>query len=109
MKENKIEKVVAIVVAYNIESEKLLKNIYSYYDFVEKIVIVDNSNKSNNLKDYENEKIVYIGLGENLGIARALNEGIKYAIINNFKYALTMDQDSSFNNNLIRVLFPDPL
>lgn len=98
----KMKSIAAIVVAYNIEKNILLENINSYYNYVDKIVIIDNSDRKNNLQECESEeKITYICLGGNFGIAKALNKGIEYAIDNDFNYVLTMDQDSKFNNNII--------
>ncbi len=96
--------VIAIVVTYNIKMSELKKNIDTYINFVDKIIIIDNSDQTNDLSKMQNmKKIVYISLKENCGIAKALNVGIKYAIDNHYKYALTMDQDSTFNNNLIEI------
>lgn len=92
--------IVAIVVAYNIKKQEILKNIETYKDFVDKVILVDNSDKEYDLKEIGNN-IIYINLNGNLGIAKALNEGAEYAILNNYKFALTMDQDSKFSNNLI--------
>lgn len=97
----KKEKIVAIVVTYNIEKELLLENINSYSDFVDKVIIVDNSDEDMRLNTLRDEKKIYISLNGNKGIAKGLNVGIQYALENKYSYALTMDQDSKFNNNLI--------
>lgn len=97
----KKEEILAIVIAYNIEEKIILQNINSYKNYVDKVIIVDNSDKENKLNELCDEKIAYLKLNDNLGIAKALNEGIYYAIKNNYKFVLTMDQDSKFNNNLI--------
>ena len=94
------ENIVAVVVTYNISKEKLLKNINTYIDFVDKVVIVDNSDKKINIS--ESSKIHYIYLNGNKGIAKGLNIGIQYAIKYNYLYVLTMDQDSRFINNIIK-------
>ncbi|MDX8334896.1 glycosyltransferase family 2 protein [Candidatus Cetobacterium colombiensis] len=76
-----------------------VKNLKTYYDELEKIFIVDNSD-INNSKLIENlEKIEYIPNYKNLGIATALNQGCKKAIENGYQWILTMDQDSKFDNN----------
>lgn len=97
----KKEEILAIVIAYNIEEKIILQNINSYKNYVDKVIIVDNSDKENKLNELSDEKIAYLKLNDNLGIAKALNEGIYYAIKHNYKFVLTMDQDSKFNNNLI--------
>jgi len=59
----------------------------------------DNSPKSKN--EYIEElkrvkKIEYVTLGRNVGIAKALNEIAKMALLKGYQYLLTMDQDSYF-------------
>lgn len=95
--------VLGIVVAYNISKNDLLENINTYKDFVDEVYVIDNSDKKNDLFQIEDTIIKYKSLNGNLGIAKALNVGMEYGIINNYKYALTMDQDSKFNNNLIEI------
>lgn len=97
----KKENTAAVVVAYNIKKYILLENIKTYSKFVDKVIVVDNSDRDNNLKDIQDSTISYIKLNGNEGIAKGLNVGIKYAIENGYLYVLTMDQDSSFSNNLI--------
>ena len=99
MKENEV---IAIVIAYNIKKNLLLENIFSYINFVDKVLVVDNSDKPTDLSNInKTNKIEYISLNGNFGIAKALNVGLEYAFKYKYKYALTMDQDSRFSNNLI--------
>lgn len=99
MKENEV---IAIVIAYNIKKNLLLENIFSYINFVDKVLVVDNSDKPTDLSNInKTNKIEYISLNGNFGIAKALNVGLEYAFKYKYKYALTMDQDSKFSNNLI--------
>jgi rhamnosyltransferase len=77
----------------------LIQNINSYLMEVEKMYAFDNSPKSKN--DYVEElkrvkKIEYTTLGRNVGIAKALNEIAKIALLKGYQYLLTMDQDSCF-------------
>src|SRR5580765_2352654 len=39
--------------------------------------------------------------GENQGLARALNQGVQWAIENGFRYVLTMDQDSAAAEGMV--------
>lgn len=99
MKENEV---IAIVIAYNIKKNLLSENIFSYINFVDKVLVVDNSDKPTDLSNInKTNKIEYISLNGNFGIAKALNVGLEYAFKYKYKYALTMDQDSKFSNNLI--------
>lgn len=82
------------LVYYNIES----------YSKINKIIIVDNSVFGNEkliiklLSAFAN-KIIYINNKKNLGIAAALNKGIKIAIEQGYDFVLTMDQDSHFTED----------
>ena len=92
-------KLAAIVVFYN-PSDNNIKQLDKYSKSVDKIYVVDNSDdKIKRIKS--NEKIEYIKLNKNKGIAFALNEGAKHAIKDKFKYLLTMDQDSKITSNII--------
>lgn len=102
-------KIAGVVVLYNPNIEEVFKNTLSYIKFLKKLYIVDNSeyNNEKNIKNmYFNilNKVEYIWLGGNKGIAKALNIGKNKAIKEKFKYLLTMDQDSFFDGNLIKLV-----
>lgn len=88
----------AIVVLYNYKGDSLMNNIKEYYDAVDKIILVDNSDE----KSYDDqevltlEKVLYYKLGYNAGIAYALAFGMEKAKELGSDYVLTMDQDSRF-------------
>ena len=95
-------KLAACVVLYN-PDDTIFENILTYGNYVDKLIVIDNSLKKNNfLIDKLNEifesKLVYIDNNDNLGIATALNQACDKAIELKFKWILTMDQDSSFIN-----------
>lgn len=95
-------KLAACVVLYN-PDDTIFENILTYGNYVDKLIVIDNSLKKNNfLIDKLNEifesKLVYIDNNDNLGIATALNQACDKAIELQFKWILTMDQDSSFMN-----------
>lgn len=100
----KNKKFYGVVVLYNPNIQEVVSNIDSYIEILEKLYIIDNSEKENyiNLKKYiqDKTKIEYIWLGENKGIAKALNIGKSLAVNEGADYLLTMDQDSSFKNNI---------
>ena len=73
---NKI-KIASVVVLYN-PSQENINNISLYKKEVDRIYIVDNTD--DNIKRINNtQKLKYIKLGENKGIACALNIGAKKA------------------------------
>lgn len=97
------EKIIASVVLYN-PDESLLRNISSYIDFVDEVVVVDNSESENAFLQSTFtgiDKIHYIPNGENLGIAKALNIAAAYAVAKGYHWILTMDQDSSFEQHAV--------
>lgn len=88
----------AVVVLYN-PDDTILENIGSYFNWVNFIYIIDNSDKPNGHKFSDlGHKIEYVFNNGNLGIAQALNIGCKMAVANGFEWIITMDQDSRFLN-----------
>jgi rhamnosyltransferase len=65
---------------------------------VHKVFIIDNSDKNNQslLDELKLENAHYHFIGENKGIAAALNIGFEYARKHHAEWVLTMDQDSIF-------------
>ncbi|WP_026706974.1 glycosyltransferase [Flavobacterium frigidarium] len=91
-------KLVAVIVVYEPDIKSLLYNIGELIEDVDQLIIYQNSDiytVRNELEKYGN-KLVYLGSGENIGIAGALNEGVKWAQRNHYSHILTLDQDSSF-------------
>lgn len=89
-----------VVILYNPDSN-LLENIMSYYDLIDKLYIIDNSENMNNkiVFDIINlSKTVYLKQTENMGIAYSLNLAADKAVKEGYKWLLTMDQDSMFLN-----------
>jgi len=99
-------KIQGVVVLYS-PKFIILENINSYINDIEKLYIVDNSEIKNT--DLINEivsisdKCIYIDNNGNQGIAHALNVGAKLAIENGANWLLTMDQDTSFDNDFKKV------
>ena len=90
-------KLCGVVVTFN-PTNKVVDNINTYINELDKVYIVDNSiNDNSNL--FTNKKMNYISNGKNMGIAYALNKGISMAKEDKYLYVLTMDQDSSFKEN----------
>lgn len=110
---NNVENFAAVITLFN-PDEKIINRIESILPFVAQIYIVDNSNSPNDkLKNHfqDQKKVEYIFNGDNIGIAAAMNIGIKKALDQNFVYLLTLDQDSEFESksfeNLISAIKPD--
>ena len=92
-------KLAAVVVFYN-PSKNNIDNINKYIDSVDKLYVVDNSD-DNEPRIKNTDKIEYIKLNENLGIAKALNVGAEAAIKEKYKYLLTLDQDSKMTSEIV--------
>lgn len=94
---NNNKNVLAGIVTFNPDKERLLENISAINNQVGKLVIVDNG--SDNIDEIEAcktqfpEMIVY-KFGNNRGIAAALNRIGEFAVSENYDYFLTLDQDS---------------
>ena len=97
--------VCCVIVTYNIG-----ERFYSCYNAiakqVEKVIIVDNGSNQETIsiikKLSENQNTISIFNKENLGIASALNIGIKRALDEGFQWILTMDNDSIATNDMIK-------
>ena len=94
--------IAGVVVLYN-PDPIVIQNIQSYLPFLYVLYVIDNS-ESPNMNIVEQlrelgEKIKYIALGENRGVAYALNLGATLAIESGADWLLTMDQDSSFEGD----------
>lgn len=95
-------KLCAIVVTYYPNVEEATENIMHYLPWVDKLIIWENTPKKD-LNKYkfnfeESSKILYAGVGDNIGISKALNWAVDYALKNEFTHLLTMDQDSIWTN-----------
>ena len=100
-------KVEAIIVSYNPDSN-LFDSINLLLNQVEKVIIVDNGSKEKYvkyIKSINEDKIEIILNKENLGIATALNIGVRKALENGYEWILTMDQDSKASPDMVKKMF----
>ena len=96
-----MERILAGIVLYNPEKERLAENIKSIYPQVDKLLLVDNcSNNLDAVCPIFPEDVVIIRNEKNLGIATALNQIVQYALDNDYEWALTLDQDSVSAGNI---------
>lgn len=102
-------RILAVVVTYYPEQDLLEKNISAFIDYVDKVMIWENT-PSDILESYRfisHIKVDYFGDGIN-SISHALNFAWKYARDHGFNYLLTMDQDSrwvNFKDFLYRTIY----
>jgi len=93
----------AVTVWYN-PGPAFVENIRSYSAYAGCVVIVDNSSASNKdlFDKIDSTNKTYIWNAENLGIAKAFNQGLLMLIEKGYKYTFTFDQDSSFEKKEIK-------
>lgn len=77
----------------------IVENITDYKQIVNEVILVDNSDEDNSSLFSSLSFVKYIPLMENTGIANALNVGID---ISTEPFILTMDQDSTISEDLIK-------
>lgn len=96
--------VVAGIVLFNPNIERLKENVSAISNQVSHIVMVNNGSSNYNeiLSSFsENGKISFIDNKDNKGIAFALKAIMDYASDNDFDWALTLDQDSVCESELM--------
>lgn len=101
-----MKRVSAVIVLYHPEIN-VIENIKTYLPQIERLYVVNNSERPLDPKISSfllSDKIKVINNLENLGIAKALNQGAIIAIDEGFDYLLTMDQDSKFLDNFIDIM-----
>ncbi|MBN2856196.1 MAG: glycosyltransferase family 2 protein [Halothiobacillaceae bacterium] len=93
--------IAAIIVAYNPEADSFVALLQSLSSQVDRLVVIDNSPPSNDSafelvrkSGVVIERVNLLRLGDNLGIATALNLGIELAISEGANWLLLSDQDS---------------
>ncbi|MCU7550348.1 glycosyltransferase [Chitinophagaceae bacterium LB-8] len=95
-------KLAGVVILYN-PDEALIERVDTYRHYLDKLIVVDNSEISNQeiiRPLWENKDVHFIHNGKNEGISKRLNEAATIAIKNGFDWLLTMDQDSYFEKGV---------
>ena len=95
-------KIGALVILYNPTEENITNIVNCLEKQVDKICMVDNSDKDNSHLLSIDEKIIYFPLCQNVGIAGAQNKGIKYFIEHHFDYIISCDQDTTINQDVVK-------
>lgn len=91
-------KIAATVILYEPKVEEVLNNINTFINYVDSIYLYDNTEVGRDF-DYtrlNSSKVHYFRDGQNKGLSVRLNEASKKAISDQYKWLLTMDQDSFF-------------
>lgn len=98
MKTESLKEIVIIIPAYN-EGETLSEVLRGCMNFLpEAEILVINDGSFDNTTDICNsEDVRCVSHPFNLGVGAALQTGYKYAVRNNFKYAIQLDADGQHN------------
>lgn len=95
-------KIAGVVILYHPTKEDI-NSIGSYISELDKLYVIDNTEDENNKNKLpRNKKIDYIFLGENVGVAKALNIAVERALKDNYEWLLTMDQDTIFPAKVLK-------
>ena len=98
-------KVLAGIILFNPDKERLLENINAIYKQVDCLLLIENGSTNldyiDSIKEYNN--IIYINNHASKGIAYALNQICGYAYTHGYKWALTLDQDSVATPGMVDV------
>ena len=92
-----MQKIFGVVILY-FPDNAVIDNIKSYLNYVEKLIIIDNSVPSCTLNFNLSDSIILIKNNDNLGIAQPLNQALQFCKTNQADWLLTMDQDSKFTD-----------
>lgn len=107
MQDNKINKIAAGIVVYNPNIERLIDNIKNISTQVNRVYIYLNSKIDICTNSINVNNIIVLGNGENVGLAKALNEIMEAACTNgNFEWVITLDQDSIIPPNYVERILP---
>ena len=95
-----IHNTAAVTVWYH-PGEKEAEAVQLYREQVAFTVVVDNSDEDNRALLKGMEKVIYLPLHSNQGIAAALNRGAEYCLEQGVEWVLTMDQDSRWDQQSV--------
>jgi rhamnosyltransferase len=100
--------VCAIIVTYN-PSSTMVENIPRVLAQTPRLVVVDNGSAPDIavlLRKYSDQSLFhFLENRENLGIAEALNRGVRWAKANGYAWVILFDQDSTIGEGFVRQMF----
>lgn len=94
----------AVIVAFNPNATEFSKVVHSVVNQVDSIAIVNNGTNSLGHTKLNAEKIDVIENHQNLGIAAAINIGLKHLIAKKCTHFLLLDHDSVLPSNMVSAL-----
>lgn len=100
-------KACAVLVTFNPDTD-FLDNVSEVANAVDKIFIVDNASAKDNFiheHKFSSSNIEFIFNSANMGIATALNIGVRRALDEGFQWVLTLDQDTFISKQSLDQMF----
>lgn len=101
MEFGRFRNIIGVVVWFH-PAQKEVEALEWYRNDLSQVIIVDNSETNNDALVASLPNVRYLSLGENKGIAAALNVGCQEAQKMGAEWVLTMDQDSLWNQHSFR-------
>jgi rhamnosyltransferase len=102
------QSVCAVIVTYH-PSAKMVEHLRKVFAQVQALVIVDNGSNLDELEplrlEIRTRGFQLIENGENLGIAEALNQGVRWAKSQGYPWLILFDQDSAITDKFIDQMF----
>lgn len=97
-------KTLGVVTSYYPDIQELAANIQSYLPYLDQLIIWENTpardSEIKNIVNYiDSDKVEIHTTGANEGLGKPFNEAAHLALVAEFDYLLTMDQDSRFHND----------
>ncbi len=103
-----VQSVCAVIVTYH-PSAKMLESISDVVAQVQGLVVVDNGSNVDELDPLrvasQTLGFQLIENGENLGVAEALNQGVRFAKNKGYPWVMLFDQDSRVTGGFVRQMF----
>jgi rhamnosyltransferase len=100
--------VCAVIVTFH-PNTSMIENISRVLEQVQELVVVDNGSSADELNPLRAASQTFdfhmIENGENLGIAEALNQGVRWAKTNGYPWVIFFDQDSKITDGFIGHMF----
>jgi rhamnosyltransferase len=103
--------IAAVITSYN--SDKIFRCYNSIKKQTNNVIIIDNGTRDNSILSklrkiqFEEKNTFIIFNSQNLGIAKALNQGLKLAKDKKFEWVLILDQDSEVPENSVKEILAD--
>lgn len=104
----KAQSVCAVIVTYH-PSGRMIENLHQVFEQVQGLVVIDNGSNEDELDPLRLARqtlgFQLIENGDNLGIAEALNQGVRWAKSQDFPWVILFDQDSTITDGFINQMF----